>query len=131
MAVADRHGLPLAVGIASGQRHEAPLVVGVLERRFIDELPERLIGDKQYDSNKLDAQMEDLGIDMIAPHHPRVRRKTQDGRKLRRYRRRWMIERLFSWLLRSRKLVTRYERNATNFLAFLQLACARILWRRL
>jgi transposase len=131
MAVADRHGLPLAVGIASGQRHEAPLVVEVLEQRFVDELPDRLIGDKAYDSNKLDAELAELGVDMIAPNHVTRKQQTQDGRKLRRYKRRWLIERLFSWLMRSRKLVTRYERKATNFLAFVQLACARILWRRL
>jgi len=131
MAVADRHGLPLAVGIASGQRHEAPLVVGVLEQRFIEDLPERLIGDRQYDSNKLDAQMNELGIDMIAPNLVTRSDQNQDLRKLRRYKRRWLIERLFSWLMRCRRLVIRYERKASNFLAFVKLACARILWRQL
>lgn len=103
----------------------------MLEQRFIDELPERLIGDRQYDSNKLDAELAEMGIDMIAPNHVSRKQQTQDGRKLRRYKRRWLIERLFSWLMRSRRLVTRYERKAANFLALLQLACAQILWRRL
>jgi transposase len=103
----------------------------VLEQRFIDELPERLIGDAQYDSNKLDAELAERGIDMIAPNHSNRKQQTQDGRKLRRYRRRWKIERLFSWLMRCRRLVTRYERKATNFLGFVQLACAKILWSRL
>jgi len=131
MAVADRHGLPIACGIAGGQRHEAPLVVGTLEQRFIEELPERLIGDRQYDSNKLDAQMNELGIDMIAPNLVTRSDQNQDLRKLRRYKRRWLIERLFSWLMRCRRLVIRYERKASNFLAFVKLACARILWRQL
>jgi len=58
------------------------------------------------------------------------RAQTQDRRSLRRYKRRWHIERLFAWLLRYRRLVTRYEHKAENFLGFLQLACALILLRR-
>jgi transposase len=84
-----------------------------------------------YDSNGLDAELAKRGIEMIAPHNPTRKNKTQDGRPLRRYRRRWHIERLFAWLMRSRRLVTRYEQKAENFLGFLQLACARLLWRRL
>ena len=56
MAVADGTGLPLAVGIESGQRNEQKLVVATLEARFVDELPERLIGDKAYDSDPLETQ---------------------------------------------------------------------------
>jgi len=67
---------------------------------------------------------------MIAPHHPTHTTKTQDERKLRRYRKRWMIERVFAWLMRSRRLVIRYEHKANNFLGFLELACIVILVRR-
>lgn len=131
MAVADGAGLPLAVGIESGQRNEQKLVVATLEARFVAELPTRLIGDKAYDSDPLDAELKAMGVEMISPHHPRRRRKTQDGRPLRRYRRRWKIERLFAWLFRCRRLVTRYEQKAENFLGLVQLACAKILWARL
>lgn len=131
MAVADRHGFPIACGIAGGQRHEAPLVVETLDNRFVAELPERLIGDRAYDSEKLDAELAVLGVDMIAPNKVNRRIQSQDLRKLRRYKRRWLVERLFSWLMRSRRLVTRYERKAGNFLAFLHLACATLLWRKL
>jgi transposase len=114
-----------------GSRNEQKLVVPTLRRRFLKELPKRLIGDKAYDSDPLDTEFARLGVEMIAPHHPRRRRKTQDGRPLRRYRRRWKIERLFAWIFRCRRLVTRYEQKAENFLGLLQLACARILWTRL
>jgi transposase len=90
----------------------------------------RLIGDKAYDSNILDAALRKRGIDMIAPNHVTRKLQNQDGRKLRRYKRRWLIERVFAWLMRSRRLVTRYEHKAENFLGFLQLACAVILLRR-
>lgn len=131
MAVADRHGLPIAVGIASGERHETKLVVDTLEARFIDELPERLIGDRAYDSDGLDATLAEMGVEMIAPHNPTRKTKTQDGRPLRRYRRRWHVERLFAWMMRFRRLVTRYENKEQNFLAFTKLACVVILLRRL
>lgn len=90
----------------------------------------RLIGDKAYDSNGLDADLRRRGIDMIAPNLSTRRDQNQDLRKLRRYRRRWLVERLFSWLMKSRRLVTRYEYKAENFLGFVQLACTLILLRR-
>lgn len=90
-----------------------------------------MIGDKAYDSDALDDELAELGIEMIAPHHPKRRSKTQDQRKLRRYCRRWKIERLFAWLLRFRRIVTRYEAKAGNFLGFLHLACLVIYLRQL
>lgn len=130
MAMADRHGLPIACGIASGQRHEIKLVDDTLAARFVRPLPKRLIADRAYDSDALDARLARRGIELIAPNRS-DRRKTQDGRQLRRYQRRWHVERLFAWLQHFRRLVTRYEHKAENFLGFLQLACALILLRRL
>lgn len=106
------------------------LVGQTLEQRFTTALPERLIGDKAYDSNPLDAEMAQRGIRMISPNRTGTRR-TQDGRELRRYKRRWKVERLFAWFGFSRRLVTRYERYAANFEAFLHLACFFILFKLL
>ena len=101
-----------------------------MDASFLDELPPRLIGDKAYDADRLDAALlEERGIELIAPHHPRRRRKTQDGRPLRRYRRRWLVERVFAWLQNFRRLVTRYERKSANFLGFVQLGAIVILLR--
>ncbi len=131
MAIADASGLPLALCTASASPHEVTLVEQVLATRFIEALPVRLIGDKAYDSDPLDAEMKAKGIEMIAPHKSnRTKPKTQDGRVLRRYRRRWKIERLFAWLHNFRRLVTRWERKAQNFLAFVQLGCIVILLRQ-
>ena len=55
--------------------------------------------------------------------------ETPDGRSLRRYRRRWKIERLFAWLGTFRRLVVRYERSAHNYLGFVHLGCILILLR--
>jgi len=131
MAIADRHGLPIAAGIASASPHEVRLVEETLDNGFLEHAPDRLVGDRAYDSDPLDARLrEERGIELIAPHRSdRKRRKTQDGRVLRRYVRRWKIERLFAWLLNYRRLTTRWERHAQNFLGFLQLGCICILLR--
>ncbi len=131
MALADASGLPLAVCAASASPHEVTLVEATLAASFLDERPERLIGDRRaYDSDPLDAALREKGIEMIAPHRRnRKKRKTQDGRKLRRYKRRWKIERLFAWLHNFRRLVVRYERRAENYLGFVHLGCIVILLR--
>jgi hypothetical protein len=73
-----------------------------------------------------------FGVQLIAPHHcVRSRKATQDGRVLRRYRRRWKIERLFAWLHNFRRVVVRWEYYPENFLGMVQLACAVILLRYL
>lgn len=132
MAAVDGDGLPLAVGIASASPHEVKVLEAALDDSLLDELPERLIGDKAYDSDKLDERLwDERGVKLIAPHRRgRKRPATQDGRELRRYKRRWKVERFFAWLHCSRRLVTRYERKAENFLGFLHLACALILMRQ-
>jgi len=107
------------------------LVEQTLEQRVVADVPERLIGDKAYDSDKLDeAMMENFGTEMIAPNRAN-RSPTQDGRPLRRYGRRWKIERLFAWLFNFRRLVVRYEYHAENFQGFLHLGAAIILMRYL
>jgi transposase len=131
MAICDRHGLPVAVHVASASPYEPHLVPATLDARFLADLPTRLIGDRGYDSDALDTTlMTTYGIEMIAAHR-RGRARTQDGRPLRRARRRWKIERLFAWFHNSRRLVTRWERKVENFVAMLHLACARILLRHL
>ena len=130
MAVADRTGLPLAVNVASASPHEVTLVKSTLESAFLPDPPERLIGDKAYDSDALAADLAAEGIELIAPHRRNRKVRTQDGRPLRRYRRRWRIERLFAWLQNFRRLITRHERDVLNFLGFVQLGCIVILLRR-
>ena len=128
MAITDRHGLPVALHVDSASPHEVKLVRRTLEGRFLVQLPERIIGDKAYDSDPLDAELAALGIDMIAPHRGgRKRPKTQDGRPLRRYRRRWKVERLFAWLQCLRRVTTRWEYHLHNFRGMVQLGCILIL----
>jgi transposase len=106
------------------------LVEQTLRSRFVDDVPQRLIGDKAYDSDPLDERLlRDYGIELIAPNRVSRLCRTQDGRQLRRYRRRWKVERLFAWLGQFRRIPMRYEYRIENFLGFLHLACIRILLR--
>jgi len=130
MAVADRTGLPLAVYVTSASPHEVTLVQDTLKERILRSKPSRLIGDLAYDSDKLDAQLAKQRIEMIAPHRfNRTKPRSQDGRPLRRYRRRWKIERLFAWLQNFRRILVRHDRYLDNFLSFIHLGCILILLR--
>ncbi len=130
MAIADSHGLPLAIRVTSASPNESTLVEATLVERHVAALPKRLIGDKAYDSDPLDKRLRNEGIELISPNR-RKRKKTQDGRPLRRYLRRWKIERLFAWLKNFRRLTSRWERYSANFLGMVQLSCALILLRHL
>jgi transposase len=131
MAIADAAGLPVAAHVESASPHEVKLVEDTIDSSFTEYAPDKLVGDKAYDSDKLDDQLLDgRGVEMIAPHRKgRIKKKTQDGRKLRRYRRRWKVERLFAWLQNYRRLIVRYEYHVENFLAMVQLGCIKILLR--
>jgi transposase len=129
MAVADAAGLPVSLVVASASPHEVTLVEETVERRFVEEIPGRLIGDKAYDSDPLDQKMREQGIEMIAPNRSN-RKKTQDGRKLHRYKRRWKVERLFAWLQHFRRVLVRWDYYPQNYLGFVQIAAAIILVRQ-
>ena len=131
MAIADAAGIPVSAHIESASPHEVKLVEATIDSRFTQYAPDRIVGDKAYDSDGLDERLlNDRGIEMIAPHRRKRRKQcTQDARKLRRYKRRWKVERLFAWLQNFRRLVVRYEYHADNFLGMVQLGCAIILLR--
>jgi transposase len=131
MVVADGQGVPLACRTESASPAEVTLVEGVLEQVPIGEELTPLIADKAYDSDKLRASLLDKGWDLVCPHrNGRVRPKTQDGRKLRRYRRRWKIERTISWISSFRRLVVRHHYYSFIYQGFIHLACIMICLRK-
>ena len=131
MAVADSAGLPIAVSIAEGSRHDVVLVDQTLDEAVTEHLPSKLIADKAFDSADLARRLlTERDIELVAPKRSRSHRRRQDGRTMRRYKRRWKVERLFGWLKRFRRIVVRWEANSQNYLGFLQLGCAAILLRQ-
>lgn len=124
MVLVDGGGLPCGAMIASASPHEVTLIEPLLQQRVIRCRPRRLIYDAAADSDPLRKRLKRRGIDLISPHRKsRVKKSTQDGRKLRRYRKRWKVERSISWLQNFRRLVTRYEFHHHLFQGFVNLAC--------
>jgi transposase len=132
MAMVDRHGLPLAAATPAANHHEVHLVQLTFDFYLVEAKPEKLIGDKAYDREALDEALRQEGVERIAPHRKNRRQlKTQDGRALRRYARRWLVERFFAWIQWKRRLLIRGEYYAENFLGFVQAACILVLMKRI
>lgn len=140
MVVVDGEGVPLGVHLDSASPNEVTLIETTLEQVAVPRAgrgrpkknPDRLIYDRAADSDPLRARLKRRGIELICPHR-RNRRKprTQDGRALRRYRRRWKVERTFAWLGNFRRLVVRYDHQIKVYRAFFHLACLLITLRQL
>ena len=140
MVVVDGEGIPIGATIHSASPAESKLIETTLDsishpkrgRRKLNARIQRLIADKAYDCDMLRVRLADRGINLICPHRRnRTRLRLQDGRELRRYKRRWKVERTFAWLQNFRRLVTRYERKSNIFLAFVHVACVLITLRAL
>ena len=131
----DAQGIPLAAftdsaGVAEVHLLEPTLASIPQSIRLPERMP--LIADRAYDSDPLRATLAERGIDLIAPHRKnRTAAPTNDGRKLRRYKRRWKVERTFAWLRSYRRTVTRFERSIQRFDGFVSLACAFIALNKL
>ncbi len=84
MVIADAAGLPVAACLASASPHEVKLAEMAIDSLFVTGMPEKLVGDKAYDSDKLDENLlKQHGVELIAPHRRnRTKPKTQDGREL-------------------------------------------------
>jgi len=131
MVVVDGQGIPLGSQLTSASPAEVKLCESTLAAMPLGSGPlRRLILDRGYDCDGLRQRLQAQGIQMICPHRRgRVRAPTQDGRALRRYRRRWKIERTIAWLGNWRRLTVRYERLLIVYSAFFHLACLLITLR--
>lgn len=140
MVVADGQGIPLGVSTHPASPAEVTLLEETLATVSVGngqpgrprQKPLRLICDRAYDSDPLRERLARRQIELVTPHRAgRVRPTTQDGRALRRYKKRWKIERTIAWLGNFRRLATRYERHVYIYNALLHIACAFITLRYL
>ena len=129
MILVDARGLPVAVRTSSASPHESKLVQPLFDFMLTEETPPRVIGDKAYDNDELDEALAQQGVEMIAPHRDnrKVENYTQDGRSLRRYGRRWTVERTISWIQNFRRLCIRWKKSTQLFSGFLHLGCTLLL----
>jgi transposase len=128
--VTDRGGTPIGLATDAADVPETALAGAALASipATVPVPPSvPVIGDRAYDSDQLREQLAAEGYRLVAPHRRnRKRPPTNDGRRLRRYRRRWIVERTFAWLHSYRRVLTRFERCVNLYDGFVYLACAFI-----
>lgn len=140
MVVVDGSGIPLGSQITSASPAEVKLAESTLDRIQVPRSgrgrpkrkPQRVVADRAYDSGKLRLSLARRNIELVCPH--RGNRKSpsmQDGRALKRYRKRWKVERTFAWLQNFRRLLVRQDRLISVYQGFFHLACALISLRYL
>lgn len=136
----EKHGTPLGVYVCSAKPSEHHVAAPVLAEIKVPRVgrgrprskPRRVIADKGYDSDPLRQRMRRRGIDWIAPYRCNsVLRRYEDRRKLRRYRKRWKIERSIAWIQNFRRVYVRYDRILAVYLGFVYCACLLIALRHL
>ena len=131
MVLVDVGGLPLGVRLESASPAEVTLAQSTLAEVTVPrrkgrprQKPKRVIGDRAYDSDLLKERLKKRGIDLIVPYRENNKKqKHEDGRKLRRYKRRWILERTNAWLGQFRRLLVRHEHLLLTDRAFFYLAC--------
>jgi len=140
MVVVDGQGVPLGSQLVSASPAEVTLAESTLAQISVprggrgrpQSRPLRIVADRAYDSDPLRRRLLQRGMLLICPHR-KSRRKLSlnDGRTLRRYRKRWKIERTFAWLGNFRRLLVRYDHQIQMYRAFFHLACLLITLRHL
>ena len=140
MVLADGAGTPLGVYLDAASPSEIRLLEATLDTVAVRHThrpgrprkrPDRLIADRGYDSNAVRRMLVRRGIEPIIPARSNNTVAThQDGRRLRRYRRRWLIERTIGWIGNFRRLTVRYDRLMETYGGFFHLACALITLRK-
>ena len=129
MVLVDGQGLPLGVRLESASPSEVTLAEATLAEVRVPrpkgrprQKPERVIADRGYDSDPLRERLKKRGMELIVPYRKNSKeRRYEDGRKLRRYQRRWIVERTNAWLGQFRRLLVRHEHllSALHLLRFL------------
>jgi len=137
MVVVDGSGVPLGSQLASASPAEVTLAESTLKKISVPQTrgrprnrPLRVIADRGYDSDPLRWRLLQRGILLIAPHRKGRRKPSlNDGRELRRYRKRWKVERTFAWFGNFRRLLVRQDHHLHVYEAFFHVACLIITLR--
>lgn len=127
-------GGPLAAVVASANRHDTKVLEETLQA-VVGERPapredalQHLCLDKAYDNPTGWDTAVEYGY---VPHIRRIGEEKLDERAEKRYpARRWVVERTLAWLSKCRAILVRYDKQASNYLALLKLACALFWYRR-
>jgi transposase len=128
MVVVESHGLPIGDRVFSANHHEAGIAEPTLDSLKYLPKPKNLLGDTAYSSKPLTQRVNrKYHTHLTAPPKCHYVHPFHDGRRLRRSKRRWKVERCFAWLKAFKRLEVRWEVKAENYLGFVELACSFLL----
>ncbi|MGC8400672.1 IS5 family transposase [Enterobacter mori] len=136
----DAGGLPLNIVLSPGQAHESQFALRLLDgigvQRQSGSMKRRghaVLADKAYSGHALRNELKRKGIKVVIPRKSNEK-KASDGRsQLDRdaYRNRNVVERCFGRLKEYRRIATRYDKTARNYLSMVKLGCIRIFYKKL
>jgi putative transposase len=129
----EGHGVPIGAVIEGANRHDMKLVRSTIESIIIDRPkpseahPQGMCLDKGYDYDEVYAILQEFGF---TAHVRTLREEAQAIKREAGFKaRRWVVERVHSWLNRFRRLLVRWEKKPQNYLAFLHFACGLVAFR--
>ena len=130
--VVEHSGLPLGLEVASADTSEQDLLLPALEDVPVEVPPETpVVADKAYDSDPLRDELEQAGYTPVIPHRKnRVKASRNDGRRLRRYRHRWRVERTNAWLHCYRALAVRWSYYSFMYVGLVYLSFIHMALQR-
>ena len=122
MQMVDKDGLLVSLHVDSANPHESRLLMKTIKNSISPIKPKYILGDRAYDSDKLDLECKRLGISLVAYHKLSRKNLTQDGREARRLKKRYTVERTNAHLKNYRKVNVRYEPDPKLFENFIWIA---------
>lgn len=136
----DCTGLPLSLCLSGGQAHESQYAeillhrVGIIRKNgYLKFHPKAVLADKGYSSKSLRYSLKIKGIKAVIPFKSNEKGSRDRRRKLniRLYKKRNVVERCFAKLKEFRRIATRSEKTARNYLTMVKLGAIRLFLRRL
>ena len=122
-AIADAKGRLLSILLTGGQAHDCPPAQRLIRRT---KRARKLLGDKAYDSEELRLWLKERGTKAVVPNRSNRKQPFRFDRKT--YKLRHRVENAFCRLKDFRRIATRYDRLARNFLASVCLVAAIVWW---
>ena len=122
-AIADAKGRFLAILLSGGEAHDYPVGQRLVRRV---KGATKLLGDKAYDGDDLRQELRDRGIEPVIPGKSNRKRRLRFDKQA--YRLRHHIENGICRLKDFRRIATRYDKLARNFLASVCLVAAIVWW---
>ena len=122
-ALADAKGRLIAILLTGGEAHDCPIAERLIRRAQPSAC---MLGDKAYDSAELREELHKRGTKPVIPNRSNRRQPFSFNKRL--YKLRWRIENAFNRLKDFRRIATRYDKLARNYLASVCLAAALVWW---